>query len=86
MLMRLDAAATFPPPPLAPRIHQLAERASQRDHTTPLARVAIVAPMATGYGLARMYLAYRELTGGVRPLQVFHEEGDAWDWLAAGRA
>ena len=66
----------------ARRVGELAAAAAQTDATAHPGRLAIVAPTAESYGLARMYQTFRETTpGNTRTVMVFRDLSEAWAWL-----
>lgn len=49
------------------------------------ARRCVVVPTAELFGLARMFQAFRELSGGKEQLHIFKERKEALDWLFSER-
>ena len=57
-------------------------RALAREHLfSRQSRRAFVAPSAITYGMARMFVIVRQLTGGTEPMQVFTRRDEAVRWL-----
>lgn len=63
-------------------MRQLAEFAKVRAAVRAGGRTAIVAGDPVGFGLARMYEAFAEVTGHEIQVRVFQDRGDAERWLA----
>ena len=67
------------------RVGKLAELSAGMDSPAKT-RLAIVAPDATAFGLARMYQAYRGLQArSTKEVAVFRDLAQALQWLSAGR-
>ena len=64
------------------RVRDLAITAVEMDTAEATSRFAIVAPEDLGFGLGRMFQAYRELEKGSRKeVGVFRTLGEAFRWL-----
>lgn len=56
-----------------------------RDVFAPGTRRSVYAPSPSVFGLARMFVAYREIYGGRELMMVFHEREPALHWLRGER-
>jgi hypothetical protein len=64
------------------RVRDLAMKAVEMDTSGVTSRFAIVAPEDLGFGLGRMFQAYRELEKGSRKeVGVFRTLAEAFEWL-----
>ena len=63
---------------------QVRDNASVSTHFGPGTRRALVATTEIGYGLARMWAAYREASGGKEEIGVFRSVEAAEIWLGVG--
>lgn len=64
------------------RVRDLAMKAVEMDSSSATSRFAIVAPEDLGFGLGRMFQAYREMEkGSTKEVGVFRTLADACEWL-----
>lgn len=64
------------------RVHDLAMTAAEMDPVDGMAKFAIVAPEDFGFGLGRMFQAYREMEKASRKeVAVFRTLEEAFNWL-----
>ena len=67
------------------RVRDLAMTAAEMDPTDTKAKFAIVAPEDLGFGLGRMFQAYREMEKASRKeVGVFRTLEEAFEWLGIG--
>ena len=64
--------------PTREEVQQIADYVQRKAERRPRGPVAIIAPNAALFGLARMYAAF---AGPAVPLNVFHNRADAERWL-----
>src|SRR5262249_31216194 len=58
-------------------------RELSRDHTfSRNSRRAFVAPSPLAYGMSRMFISIREVSGGAEEMQVFKNRNKAMQWLS----
>lgn len=81
-LLVIAASARFPTGSAEGPMRLIAARAAVQNHVSRPTCLAIVTHSEIAFGLARMFLTFKELAGGTRPVGLFQQEDEARAWLA----